>query len=142
MSGCGDTSKPSDIPPLYPCTVTVTQEGVPLAEAMVEFISAEQTKYRAVALTGGNGTVQMSTYGHSGVPIGKYKVVVTKKADDDFVYKKNSAGENEPVSWNTYKMVEDKYSDAETTPHEIEITGKGRKVEATFDVGKAVKVKH
>ncbi|MDR3232326.1 MAG: hypothetical protein LBT46_01430 [Planctomycetaceae bacterium] len=129
IAGCRDTSKPVDLPKLYPCTITITQEGVPLAGAMIELLPADgsSVKYRAVTVTGEDGKAAMATYRHAGVPVGKFKVVVDK---DDFGAAKNA---------DTYRLVEAKYSSAETTPLEIEITGKGR-VEKTFDVGKAVKV--
>jgi hypothetical protein len=39
-------------------------------------------------------------------------------------------------------MINPKYSDAKITPHEIEITGKEKITEVTFDVGKAIKVRY
>jgi hypothetical protein len=66
---------------------------------------------------------------------------VTKILTDDVVYKENEAGGKDLVSYKTYKTVEPQFSDAKTTPHELEITGKGKKTEVTFDVGKAVKVR-
>ncbi|MDR0521710.1 MAG: hypothetical protein LBH00_07635 [Planctomycetaceae bacterium] len=45
------------------------------------------------------------------------------------------------IRYNTYRLVEEQYTSAETTPFEIEITGKERNVTKTFDAGKAVKVK-
>jgi hypothetical protein len=144
ISGCRDASKPSDLPPLYPCTVTITQEGIPFAGASVEFVLADQAqaKYRALAETDENGQGQMRTYGQFGTPSGKYKVVVTKtvQGEPNRYLKDESTGQQEAIGWKMYQTVESKFSSAETTPHEIEITGKGRRVEQTFDVGKAVKV--
>ncbi|MDR3232791.1 MAG: carboxypeptidase-like regulatory domain-containing protein [Planctomycetaceae bacterium] len=130
ITGCRNTSKPVDLPKLYPCTITITQEGVPLAGAMIELLPADgsSVKYRAVTVTGKDGKAAMATYRHSGVPVGKYKVIVDKDVEE---------GDVKPV---IYRLVEKKFSSAETTPYEIEITGKGR-VEKTFDVGKAVKVR-
>ncbi|MDR0521444.1 MAG: hypothetical protein LBH00_06285 [Planctomycetaceae bacterium] len=146
ISGCGDASRPKDLPKLYPCTVTITQEGKPLADAMIEFVPADaaNAKFRAVSMTGKDGSVKMATYGFTGAPAGKYKVVVTKTMNDDIVYAAEvnpSSGEKDIVSYNTYRMVDEQYSSAETTPFEIEITGKERSVTKTFDAGKAVKVK-
>ncbi|MDR0521247.1 MAG: hypothetical protein LBH00_05270 [Planctomycetaceae bacterium] len=146
LNGCGDTSRPKDLPKLYPCTITITQEGKPLIGATVEFIPADaaNAKFRAVSTTGEDGSVNMSTYGFAGAPAGKYKVIVTKTMDDDFVYAAEvnpESGEKDIVSFHTYRLVEEKYSTAETTPFEIEITGKERSVTKTFDAGKAVKEK-
>jgi hypothetical protein len=129
IAGCKDNSKPVDLPKLYPCTVTIMQDGKPCAAAIIEFLPADSSvKYHAVSLTGEDGRVSMSTYGHSGVPVGKFKVIV-----DNSLRPAKSA--------DTYQRVEAKYSSAETTPLEIEITGKGGRVEKIFDVGKAVKVR-
>jgi hypothetical protein len=143
-AGCADNSRPKDLPQLFPCTIKITQNNVPLAGATVEFVPTNQAdaKYRALAITDDSGTVQMSTYGYPGVPSGKYKVVTTKNIDDDFVYAANeSTGGRDVVDYKTYRMVEPKFSSAETTPHEIEILNKGKRVNAAFDVGKAIKVR-
>ncbi|MDR1384674.1 MAG: carboxypeptidase-like regulatory domain-containing protein [Planctomycetaceae bacterium] len=142
MIGCRDKSRPGDLPALYPCTITITQEGKLLEGAAVTFepIDSSSVKYRATAITGVDGSATMNTYGFSGVPIGKYKVVIAKIIQDDIEYKLNeSTGKNEPVSYKRYRTVEPQFSSAETTPHEIEITGKEKKAEHIFDVGKAMK---
>jgi hypothetical protein len=51
-----------------------------------------------------------------------------------------STGEKELVSFKRYRAVEPKFASAESTPHELEITGKEKLTEFTFDVGKAVKM--
>ncbi|MDR2641985.1 MAG: hypothetical protein LBC74_04250 [Planctomycetaceae bacterium] len=91
-------------------------------------------------MTNAEGKAVISTYGFAGAPIGKYKVIVRKNVDDDLVYGTNSTGGKEVVAFKIYRTVEPQFSDVKTTPHEIEITGKEKKVEATFDVGKAIKV--
>jgi hypothetical protein len=140
--GCGDKSRPSDLPPLYSCTVTVTQDGQPLEGASIRFdpIEPADAKYQAAAVSGADGTAQMKTYGFQGTPIGKYKVIVTKIVSESTEYKLNeSTGKEEPVNSKRYRLVEPQFTSAETTPHEIEITGKEKNVTKTFDVGKAVK---
>jgi 5-hydroxyisourate hydrolase-like protein (transthyretin family) len=143
VSGCKDSSRPEDLPKLFPCVITITQEGKPLEEASVELVAADQNnaKYKSLTITDTEGKANMSTYGHKGVPAGKYKVVVTKNIQDDFIYKEDEDGERELVSYKTYRAVEPQFSNAKTTPHELEITGKGQKPEVTFDVGKAIKVR-
>ncbi|MDR1960502.1 MAG: hypothetical protein LBQ54_15940 [Planctomycetaceae bacterium] len=141
VSGCKDSSRPEDLPKLFPCIITITQEGKPLEEASVELVAADQNnaKYKSLSITDAEGRAVMSTYGFKGVPAGKYKVAVTKTLTDDVVYKENEAGGKDLVSYKTYRTVEPQFSDAKTTPHELEITGKDKKPEVTFDVGKAVK---
>ncbi|MDR2641984.1 MAG: hypothetical protein LBC74_04245 [Planctomycetaceae bacterium] len=41
--GCGGSSGPKDLPKLYPCVITITQEGKPLDNAVVELAAAETT---------------------------------------------------------------------------------------------------
>jgi 5-hydroxyisourate hydrolase-like protein (transthyretin family) len=143
VSGCKDSSRPEDLPKLFPCVITITQEGKPLEEASVELVATDQnnTKYKSLSITDAEGKAVMSTYGHEGVPAGKYKVAVTKILHDDLVYGTNSSGEREVVDYKAYKTVEPRFSEAKTTPHELEITGKDKKNEVTFDTGKAIKVR-
>jgi len=87
LFGCSDSSdRPSDMPPLYPCTVSVIQGGSPLEGAVVTFHSDTEQKYRPVAYTGADGKAVMQTYGFPGVPTGKYKITVSKVVEDDIVY--------------------------------------------------------
>ncbi|MDR1480015.1 MAG: carboxypeptidase-like regulatory domain-containing protein [Planctomycetaceae bacterium] len=139
--GCGDSPRPKDLPPLFLCTITVTQDGKPLSDAVVKLVTQENNtaKYTPVAMTGSDGKVIVSTYGFSGAPAGKYKVVVSKNIEDDIVYKTNADGEQEIVTYKTYRTVEKIFSNTETTPLEIEITPKNKNTEKTFDVGKPAK---
>jgi hypothetical protein len=144
FTGCGkNDSRPKDLPPLHPCTVTITQDGKPLDGAVVQFaaVDAENKKYQASSMTDAEGHVVMKTYGFDGVPAGKYKVCVWKTVVEGVTSHQNSDGEMVDTVGTEYKTVEPQYADAKTTPHEIEITGKEKKVEQTFDVGKAVKIK-
>jgi hypothetical protein len=142
VSGCFRSSAPSDLPKLYPCTITITQDNKPLEGATVELIVSEgQAKYKAVTVTDSRGVAIMSTYGYNGAPSGKYKVVVTKKIEDDFIYGVSSTGAKEVSSSTHYRTVEPKFSNPKTTPHEIEINNNGKITEANFDVGKPIKEK-
>jgi hypothetical protein len=140
LSGCGNNnSRPKDLPPLYPCNLTITQDGQPLAEATVRFVSVDDGKWNPGAFTDAAGHVEMKTYGFNGVPAGKYKILIEKEVKEDVVEEKNAVtGATEEKSYTLYRTVEPIYSDVKTTPHEIEVTGKN-KATATFDVGKAVK---
>jgi hypothetical protein len=143
LTGCGNSSRPEDLPKLYPCVILVTQDDTPLPDAVVKLVLQTETaaKYQSVATTGADGTATLMTYGFPGVPLGKYKAVVTKNIEDDVVYRTGDAGERVFVSSNRYKMVEDKFSDVNTTPFEIEITPQSRKVPISLDAGKPIKVK-
>lgn len=138
--GCSDSSRPEDLPKLFPCTITVIQDGKPLDEAVIKLVAQEDNvKYRPVAVTGKDGKVNVSTYGFSGVPAGKYKVVIIKNIDDDIITRTDDVGEQVIVSYKTYRTIEKIFSDTKTTPFEIEITPKSKNIEKTFDVGKSIK---
>ena len=139
LFGCADSDRPSDMPKLYPCTVSVIQGGSPLEGAIVTFHSDTEQKYRPVAYTGTDGNAVMLTYGFPGVPTGKYKITVSKVVDDDFVYGTDEDGMEIIVSSNTYRLVEETHSKVETTPHEIETTTKRGQI--TLDVGAPVRVR-
>ncbi|MDR1484624.1 MAG: carboxypeptidase-like regulatory domain-containing protein [Planctomycetaceae bacterium] len=140
--GCRDTSRPLDLPKLYFCAITITQEGKPVPGATVELIAQDtnNAKYVPLQYTNDNGTAVMTTYSFAGVPAGKYKVVVTKYVEEETTVKDEDTGENIIVGGAKYRMIEPIYSDAKTTPLEIEITEKDRNNKQTFDVGKAIKV--
>ena len=142
FSGCSDSSsRPTDLPPLFPCTVLVIQGGVPLAEAFVEFHpEGDSQKYWAAAYTDANGKATMLTYGYPGVPVGKYKILVSKIIEDNLVNQTNGSVGRVLVSANRYALVNSLHSNPETTPHEIEITTK-RTPPITVDVGEPVREK-
>jgi len=129
LTGCGNSSRPGDLPPLYPFVVTITQEGNPLQGASVMLIPMEgtQAKYQASANTDSNGKATLVTYGFDGVPVGKYKVCIRKVVSDE-----NTGAE--------FQTVERQFGLPESTPHEIEITGK-KMPPTTFEVGKAIRTR-
>lgn len=123
--GCSDRQRPGDLPKLYPCELTITQEGTPLSGANVTLFPAEETnaKYQASSITNSEGKATLKTYGFDGIPAGKYKVCVRKVIGEENA---------------EYQTVERQYSDSDKTPHEIEIIG-GKTFQTSLDVGKAVK---
>jgi hypothetical protein len=147
IAGCS-SSRPSDLPKLADVTITITQEGKPLSGAMVTLVDVAQsaaTTYSAGGVTDGNGVCQLYTHGqYKGSPHGKFKVRVSRtETIPRRTRKPKSAEENEEMMKSfqenppkTYQFVEKIYTDAKTTPLEIEINGSTTK---NFDVGKAVK---
>jgi hypothetical protein len=140
VTGCGDNTAPKDLPKLYPVTITVTSEGKPLEAAVVDLVSEPPSKFQAITGTDTNGKAVMKTYNYNGVPAGKFKVVITRDIDDDFVYGKNSDGTQGVTSATRYQTLDRKFSKAETTPFEIEVPLKPEQ-NTVFDVGKTVKIK-
>ena len=139
LCGCGDSSRPKDLPTLFSCTVLVIQDGKPLDEARVEFHTEGGQKYVPVAYTDESGIAVMQTHGFPGAPAGKYKITVSKNIEDDVVYKTDENGEQAVASYNAYKTVEDQHSSMATTPHEVEVNRNTPRVEV--NTGNAVKKK-
>lgn len=144
IAGCtGNDGRPADLPPLFPCEITITQEGNPLVGATVglESIGESQGTYFPAGITDDRGKTVLSTYGYDGAPAGKYKVTVRKTVTEGGSNATNEYGEPIGSGGIEYRTVETKFSRANTTPHEIEVTKSRTMLQATFDVGKPIKEK-
>jgi hypothetical protein len=143
LSSCQKSNKPSDLPKLYHCSLTFTQERKPLVGAIVDLVAedANNAKYTPVQRTDEKGIAVMTTYGYDGVPAGKYKVVVTKDVEEEVSRVDKDTGETIITDGKKYRTVEVIYSDAATTPHKVEVSNKGVVSVSAFDVGKIVKLK-
>ena len=142
FAGCAKDTRPKDFPPLFPCAITITQDGKPLEGATVNLVPMEGTdsKYQASATTGADGKAVIKTYGYDGTPAGKFKVCVWKTLTESGGKTTDGYGEEIDAPGIEYRTVEEIYSDAKTTPHEIEVVGKDT-APVSFDVGKSVKIK-
>jgi len=140
LCGCSDPSRPADLPPLFPCTITVIQGGVPLEGAFVELVlMPDGQKFRPSAATDANGNAEILTYGFVGAPVGRYKILIRKSIDDNIVYGTNEYGERVEISADRFMVIAERYSRIETTPHEVEVTT--RRTQLTVDVGEAVRIR-
>lgn len=144
--GCGTKSRPKGLPPLYPTTVEIMQEGAPLEGATVVFYpDGAQLDFLVSGITQPNGKATLVTHGEfKGAPAGKYKVCVTKYKHDpvptrpvtaDAVKKWEEEMRKKPPM--TYCFVERQYTSQRTTPLEAEIDEKENDI--TLDIGKAVR---
>jgi hypothetical protein len=126
--GCAP-SLPKGMPPLYPCTITLTQEGVPLEGASVALIPEDTTlTFVFAGATTSAGNVEMYSHGkHRGVPAGKYKLIVTKN-DKEI--------QNEKI-WEV-SLVDIQYTTPDKSPLQVEIAKKKNKFD--FELGKAVRI--
>jgi len=141
FTGCGgDSSRPADLPKLYPVTITVTSEGKPLEGAVVELVAVPPLKYQAITPTNAEGKAVMRTYGYDGVPEGKFSVVITRDIDDDFVYVENSDGTQGIGGSTRYRTIDTITYQADSTPFEIEVPLPPNQT-TTFEVGETVKVR-
>jgi hypothetical protein len=115
---------------LYPCELTILQNGTPLQGARVALLHQDenQKNWATSGISDTKGTVQLYTYGKwKGAPEGKFKVTVIKHLVE--------GPENKEI---TYTLIDEKFAEPETTPFELEIKGKTTQ---TFDVGAAIKKK-
>ena len=139
IAGCSEPL-PDGFPKLYPATLTVTQEGEPVAEANVFLYSMDDPSFRWI-VTGvtdskGNaslGTLATTQIHKKGVPTGKFKVTVNKSKSDEVPELSPMAEQAEINAW-TAKMrqlkpqvhyyVEQQYTSVNSTPLEVVIEKK------------------
>lgn len=151
VSGCF-RSGPADLPRLYPCSITVQQEGKPLEQAVVQLVAADGSqKWHPLGSSDPQGTARMNTNGvYPGAPAGTYKIVVSKVQQSE-----SKLGPEPPLespeheAWlqkkgaenlDAFSLIELKYTKPGETPLEIEVK-KQRANTLLVDVGKAVKIK-
>jgi hypothetical protein len=152
LAGCSNSSRPSDLPKLFPCKVTITQEGKPLEGATVTLLSKvpplEGRNWIISGKTGVNGTTELVTQPNfPGVPEGEYKLLIGKTETDDSEVPSFEKDPKAFEKWTaktkgivpTYSLINPDWSNKQKTPFEIKIT-KGQTNSATFDVGKAIRV--
>jgi len=146
LSGCGGPARPADLPPLYPCTVTVLQDGQPLSEGVVSLSSTDPSfKWAVFAQLDASGKGKLFTQGlYPGAPEGEYKVVISKEETvteqiGPAVVRQGEFGEETitPTRATVYTLVEKDYADAATTPLSITIAKKGN--DQQFECGKPVR---
>ena len=138
------------MPPIYPCTISVTQEGKPFGGAIVRLYSSD-VKFHVSGTTDASGTAVMLTHGEfKGAPEGTYKVVFVKE-EKEFLEpasvtaarekaKETGVVFEEPnLPFNLYSYVEDTYTSKDTTPLEVTVT-KGKNNNQTLDAGKAGRI--
>ncbi|MDR1384108.1 MAG: carboxypeptidase-like regulatory domain-containing protein [Planctomycetaceae bacterium] len=141
FAGCSNTKYPNDLPKLHSCTITITQENVPLANANVFLIPADGIKWNAGGTTDSGGKVVLYTHGkYKGVPLGTYKVTVNKyeigpeKPNGEATLAKTG---NFPVP-DAFSFVDLQYTAQNKTPLEVTVTKKNRSFH--FDVGSPVHI--
>ncbi|MDR2441223.1 MAG: hypothetical protein LBE12_17820 [Planctomycetaceae bacterium] len=154
--GCSFQQLPDDLPTLYPCKIMVIQDGQPLIGASVILhLTDPNTENRGkswipMGLTDEKGVAVIKTNArYDGAPLGKYKILVNK-TEHETSKLEPAPPEDSPdyARWleksrteklNEFGLVETIYSDAQKTPHDIEITPNSN--QKNIDVGKAVRNK-
>ena len=130
LIGCSRSAKPVDLPGLYPCSITLTQEGQPLRNATVMLYSADpEFKWAVIGFSDEQGKAVLKTHAQfPGAPLGEYQVVVLKTEE---VPKGNTV--------DVFTLIDKKYAENDSTPLSITI-GKKKNAEQ-FELGAATRTK-
>ena len=81
FTGCGQSPYPQGFPKIYPCEITVTQEGTPLEGATVTALTEDDNlaKWPVGGTTDASGKANLTTMGKfKGVPAGTYTILISK----------------------------------------------------------------
>ena len=150
LAGCGQKLPPG-MPKLYQTTITIMQDGKPLAGAAVNVVNDDfaTNPWTAGGITDANGVISLKTEGqYLGVPAGKYSVSVRKtEGPEGLELPKNPSSDEEireydrimkQIQENSFHVVDDQFMDAKNSPLKLEVKGTTKE---TFDVSPAVKNK-
>ena len=149
-NGCAKQRRPDGMPPIYPCTIVITQEGKPLEGADVRLYSGD-VMFLVSGTTDASGSAVIRTHGEfPGAPEAAYKVVVVKEEKEyiesaavmaarEKAKEKGETFEEPNLPFNLYSYVEDQFTKADTTPLEMTVV-KGKKNTQIFEAGKAGRV--
>ncbi|MDR3233276.1 MAG: hypothetical protein LBT46_06400 [Planctomycetaceae bacterium] len=139
-AGCGE-KLPDGMPKPYPVTITIIQDGKPLAGASVALAPKNVTagqRYTAGAVTNASGQAVMQTLGkyHGAVP-GEYQITVLKT---EFEVTPLAAAERGAPKENVvgYYTIDVRYGTVSTSPESITVEQKTNR--KTIDVGKAIRL--
>jgi hypothetical protein len=146
-SGCGGKQRPNDLPTLYPCEITVIQDGKPLSEATVLFYPLNgNLRFAIGGKTNQNGILVPKTDGEwDGIPQGEYRISISKQiapTDIPLPGPQTPLEERRKMLENQMKLtketVDPKFSDR--TKSELRLKVEGKAVKESFDVGQAVDI--
>ena len=128
--GC-HSHKPAGMPKLYPCNIKIVDKSGEIVENASVTATNPDSKWASIGLTGPDGIAEMKTNGmYPGVPLGTYKVLVTKY-DITVTVKSNNPEVSDTIR---ETLVFDKsFSDESTTPLEMTIEAK-KSNDVSFEV--------
>ncbi len=147
--GCGGPKKPADLPELFPCSITIIQDGQPLEGASVQLNDpSSSSRFVVGGTTDEKGVAVIRTDGqYPGAPVGKYKVLVSKiyvpelpseAPPEDPEARKEYDKKVQEMNAQQADTVDLKFKRPTQTPAEIEVTTAG--AELTVDVGEKVNI--
>lgn len=151
LFGCSGEERPEGMPQLFSCSMTIQQDGQPLADASITLVPLDDSnRWGSGGTTDANGVLRPMTYGKfPGVPEGKYKILVQKTiTENELPPLPMDATEADQKAYaqqvkanppQQFDLVDVKFKKADTTPLEITVE-KGGSNSFPLDVGAAVKV--
>jgi len=141
FTGCQKENRPSNMPRLFPMTVTVLQAGKPLPGAFVRFVPDQQgMPWSCGGTTDESGNAVIRTSGEfQGAPSGQYKAIISKleipeKSDNSL---SNLSASSASKSSDSVNLVDPVYSSAETSTLVV-VVEEGKR-QMTFDVGPEIR---
>ena len=144
--GCGGDQRPDGLPPTYPLTIKVVQEGKPMEGATVSLRFTDGSMNWIIGgVTNAEGKAKIVTHGkYEGAPEGSFNVTVDKtvqegKAEYDAAIERGDTAAAQKIEVNVWQLVEDDYLLSSKTPIKIEVKKDTKELEV--DAGKAVKIK-
>ena len=144
--GCGGEQRPDGLPPTYPLSIKVLQEGQPLDDATVTLYFADGSMNWTIGgVTDAGGVAKMYTHGKfEGAPEGSFNVTVSKmlyegKAEHDAAMDAGDTEAARRIEVNAWQLVADEYMIPARTPIKVEVTKGTKSLE--IDAGSAVRIK-
>jgi hypothetical protein len=146
--GCGQKT-PDGMPDLQPTMLTVIQGGAPLADATINLKSLDSSiTWTCGGVTDANGVATLVTHGqYKGVPVGKYKVSVSKIVGEGTPPPPSPIDEasakvyqdyiDSGATYEEFDVVDKKFFDVAATPLEVKVV-KGKN-NLSVDVGEAIR---
>lgn len=141
-AGCGGKKRPSDMPDIYSCQITITQENAPLEGATVLFVSDDPAlaHWSVGGKTDEKGKAIMKTHAaFIGAPAGTFTVILSKEELIPNGEPKIVRGEKMTPPMTLYSLIDPKFTTKEKSP--LKITIEKKKNEQTFEIGKKEKIK-
>ena len=140
LAGCGGEQLPPGMPPPVPTDIIVTQEGQPLAGAVVRLVPADDDNpWDAIGRTDATGRAVVHTMDRfRGAVPGNYKVVISR-TEQEQVDPAEVVGGGEGRPLGTHNLVEERFLSAATTP--LEITAVRGTPTHTVDAGAVVRIR-
>jgi hypothetical protein len=119
---CGCNSKPTDVPQLFPCKITVTKDAVPVKDVHVVLGLTNSSSLCAVSgITDSSGVAKIHTsrlgWQGNGAPVGEYIITISKEPKLEEGLSTKEYQKLDPLEQERYQLEQQRKYDA--LPREI-----------------------